>query len=121
MFNDFTRECLTKIEVYPVHITSEMMSYCSSDKHLDCPFYKILNTKEVVCQHILKCSAFRNFHSAEFKNFVALSSKYCTSKNHLACQRFILKEKGGEVPITLHPDGTHIAEWGAAKATNEVK
>jgi hypothetical protein len=111
MFVDFSRECLPHIKEYPEKLNSNIIGYCTSDNHLECPFYKILKTKEVVCENILTCAAFKNFQSEEFNEFVAISNKYCTSENHIACQRYILKKKGETVPIALHPDGTTVAGW----------
>lgn len=40
-----------------------------------------------------------------------ITSKYCVSKDHKTCKRYLLKEKGEEVPINLHPDGYFVDEW----------
>ncbi|MDH4330195.1 MAG: hypothetical protein OEV93_01455 [Candidatus Moranbacteria bacterium] len=118
LFVDFTRECIRDIEVYPHEITPSMLGFCRTQRHINCPFYKMLKTKEPVCKNISKCPAFKNFQIEDFDEFVEISNEYCTSKNHINCQRYITKEKGEVVPIDLHPNGTSVEKW---KSQDEKK
>ncbi len=110
LYKDYTRECLGETEVHPTNITKIILDFCSSNKHKECPFYKMLIVKENICKHIQKCPAFAKFQDGAFHAFVETSNKYCTSENHAECERYKLKEKGNEVPTWLHPDGKHIKE-----------
>lgn len=111
LFVDFTRECIEEFEVYPGEITQEMIGFCRTPLHSNCPFYKMIKTDTPVCKNIKKCPAFKHFQSENFDEFVRMSNKFCTSKDHVTCQRYIIKEKEEEVPIDLHPDGRRIPEW----------
>jgi hypothetical protein len=107
LYRDFTRECVEKIESLP----ADTMGYCESGKYKDCPFYRIITRKGEVCANVAKCSAFAKFRLGDFEKFVEISNRFCTSKDHVKCKRFILKASGKDVPVTLHPDGRMIKEW----------
>ncbi len=111
LFIDYTRECIKDVEVFPERLTPQMIKFCSGDKHKDCPFFKILKTKQKVCENVRSCPAFRNFVLGEFGKFAEMSNKYCTSKDYVKCNRYILKKKGKIVPLNLHPNGKLVKEW----------
>jgi uncharacterized protein YlzI (FlbEa/FlbD family) len=106
-FVDFTRECIKDIEFVPVNT----MKLCSGEDYVKCPFFLILNNDPIVCKNISKCPAFKNFNLEVSEDFLKISGKFCTSKGHKNCQRYILKEKGEEVPKNLHPDGHIVDDW----------
>jgi hypothetical protein len=106
-FVDFTRECVNEIEVIPANT----LDLCETEKHKKCPFYLILSGDKNVCENIRKCPAFKKFEMGDFKKFMEMSEKWCVSKNHVACKRYLMKKSGKDVPITLHPDGHTVAEW----------
>ncbi|MFC1644582.1 hypothetical protein ACFL08_00970 [Patescibacteria group bacterium] len=110
LFVDFTRECIKKIEDYPAKVSFKMLQFCQSEEHVDCPFYKILETDENVCEKITKCPAFKKFKNGEFDKFVDVSNRFCTSEKHTECARFKTSRKGA-VPESLHPDGHTVEEW----------
>lgn len=107
LFVDFTRECISKIDVYPSEISFEMLGFCQSEKHSNCPFYKILKTNEDVCLYIKKCPAFRKFQKKDFDKFVDISNRFCTG-GYKKCLRFQKSQKGEPVPENLHPEGGTI-------------
>ncbi len=107
LFVDFTRECIKEVEFTPTDTTE----FCATEKYVDCPFYRLLIKKGDVCKNIGKCPAFKNFQVGDFNKFVEISNRFCTSKNHVSCKRYITKESGQPVPISLHPDGSFVKEW----------
>ncbi|MFC1608551.1 hypothetical protein ACFL2R_00045 [Patescibacteria group bacterium] len=109
LFVDFTRECISKIETFPTEISFEMMNFCQTEKHTDCPFYKMLKTDESVCKNVKKCSAFKKFQRKNFDEFVKISNEFCTG-DYKNCLRYQKKEKGEPVPENLHPEGGLIRE-----------
>jgi hypothetical protein len=108
-FVDNTRECIAAVEFVP----PDTLDFCTTEKYRNCPFYLIITGKKEVCVNIKKCPAFKKFSLYEADKFIDMCNKFCTSKNHVSCQRFIRKMKGEEVPVTLHPDGHLISEWTA--------
>ncbi len=106
-FVDFTRECIKEIEVLP----GNTFNYCTTEKYVNCPFYKILSGDKNVCQNITKCQAFKNFQTLDFERFINMTTEWCVSENHRNCQRYILKSRGEIVPFNLHPDGITVKEW----------
>jgi len=106
-FIDNTRECIQEIEFLP----RNTFDYCTTEKYVGCPFYLILTGDAKVCANIRKCPAFKNFELSDFEKFILMTDKYCVSENHKNCQRFILKAKGEEVPVSLHPDGHLVEGW----------
>jgi len=106
-FIDNTRECIKEIYFFP----ASTFDFCTTEAYKRCPFYLILSGEKNVCKNVKKCPAFKNFTLSNFEQFVSMANQYCVSENHKNCQRFLLKEKGEEVPINLHPDGHFVKEW----------
>ena len=54
MYKDFTRECAEKFEEV-IHISN--FDICDSDRYKECPFFRILNEPEKLCEYADKCIA----------------------------------------------------------------
>ncbi len=103
-FIDFTRECLEEIKIIP----NNTFKYCTTKKHKDCPFFRILNNEKGICEHVKHCYFFNNFEIHDFDGFAKISDEYCTGENHEKCKRYILSKKGEKVPNDLSPEGMII-------------
>jgi hypothetical protein len=103
-YSDFTRECITKIEVTP----DASFDFCESDRYTECPFYRTLQNIGVICENIKKCPMYIHFQLGDFEKFLQMTKKYCLSEEYMNCHRYQLKKQGKEVPKTLLPDGCFI-------------
>ncbi|MBU1087991.1 MAG: hypothetical protein KKD05_10825 [Candidatus Omnitrophica bacterium] len=103
LFVDYARECQYKIGFLPI----DTGSYCSTEKHQQCPFYIAINDLGYACKYLNQCPAFEHFKSVDFDEFLALVNKYCLSeKNNSYCKRFKIRKRGNIPPFDLMPDGS---------------
>ena len=115
MFVNFLRECQYKVGFLPL----DTSQYCSSVKHRDCPFYRMIKKIGFACKYLKKCPAFEHFHAENFTEFVELAKNYCLSKeNNLKCKRFAMREKGQTPTSDLMPDGSTLKndDWSKGVA-----
>jgi hypothetical protein len=104
LYADFTRECITKIEVTP----DASFDFCNSDRYIECPFYRTIQNIGEFCENIKKCPIYAHFSLGEFEKFLQMTKQYCLSENHVYCQRYKIKKEAKEVPKELLPDGRTI-------------
>jgi hypothetical protein len=104
LYADFTRGCITKIEVIP----DASFDFCDSDRYIECPFYRTVQNIGEICENVKKCPIYAHFQLGEFEEFLQMTKQFCLSENHVNCQRHRLKKEGKEVPKELLPDGRTI-------------
>ncbi len=105
LYNDYTRECIQHFKEVVKIINFD---FCESDKNLQCPFYRIINKIEPICEYAKRCPVY--FHTAEknFDSLVDMTEKYCFSDNYTNCARFKQRKNGKHPPKGLYPDGNMV-------------
>lgn len=102
---DYTRECITKIEV----TTDASFDVCDSNRYVECPFFRTLQHIGESCENIKNCPIYASFQLGEYERFLQMTKQYCLSKNYVNCKRYQLKKEGREVPRNLLPEGREIS------------
>lgn len=105
MYKDFTRECITRFGGI-IHFSS--FDICEADGYRDCPFYRVINKIEPICEYAEKCSIYFFVGTFDFGELIAEAKKYCFSKNYENCERYKLRKAGKEPPKELYPDGSIV-------------
>ena len=103
-FVDYTRECIKEMAVLP----GDTLGFCTSDRYVDCPFFRSIKKIGFVCECVAGCPAYEFLKIGDFKQFLIITSQYCLSENNLNCKRYILRKQGQPVPKELLPDGSKI-------------
>lgn len=103
-FVDCTRECVKEIRELP----ADTFDFCTTQRHVDCPFYRSIRKIGPFCERIPDCSVYNLFRSEDFQAFVKMTREFCLSTQNATCQRYILKKSGSVVPPDLLPDGKRI-------------
>lgn len=107
MWVDFVRECGMKIGFMPEYT----YEYCSTEKFIECPFYRTIKNIGYHCKYLEKCPAYEHFQIGDFHKFVLIAHQYCLSEtNNCKCERFKLRESGETPPPDLLPSGEIIKE-----------
>ncbi|MFH2138658.1 MAG: hypothetical protein ABII88_09135 [Candidatus Omnitrophota bacterium] len=107
MFVDYTRNCLSyarniaEINTHP---------FCSQGKYADCPFYRLINGIEPVCENMKECVICSKISYKNFDKFLEYTKTYCLSKNKIDCERFKIRSLDKIPPVTLMPDGNHLED-----------
>jgi hypothetical protein len=104
MYTDYTRGCITQIEVRP----DASFDFCASERYIECPFYRTINHIGSICENIKKCPMYMHFQIGTFEDFLNITKLYCLSEKRDQCVRYKLKKAGKEVPKDLLPDGKKI-------------
>ena len=105
MYKDFTREC---IESFKEIITISNIDVCDSDRYKECPFYRILNDPEKLCEYADKCVHSKIFWKSSFERIMWISKTYCLSENKVNCARYKVMKTGKTPPEGLLVDGNRI-------------
>lgn len=91
LYNDYTREC---IEHFRNVIKIVNFDFCQSDKYKTCPFYRIINKIEPICEYAKRCPVYFHVNDGDFESLVKMANKYCFSDNCNKCARFKIRKKG---------------------------
>lgn len=105
LFVEFSRECQHEIGFLPLNTGS----FCSTDKHKECPFYKAIYKIGYFCRYFKYCPAFDHFKIDNFEKFVSIVNEYCLSReNNKYCARFKLRMRNEMPSDNLLPDGSSL-------------
>jgi len=105
MYKDFTRECAEKFKEV---INISNFNVCNSDRYKECPFYRIFNEPEKLCEYVHKCVGGEFIWKESFERIMWVSNNYCLSENKINCERYKLMKTGKTVPENLLADGSKI-------------
>ncbi len=105
MYKDFTRECIEKFEEI---ITISNLDVCDSDRYKECPFYRLLNEPEKLCEYADKCLHGKTIWKSPFERIMWVSKTYCFSENKVNCERYKVMKAGKAIPEGLGADGSRI-------------
>ena len=105
LYKDFTRECAEKFEGI-VQISS--FDVCESDRYKECPFYRLINEPEKLCEYADRCVQGEFIWKESFERIMWVSNTYCLSENKVNCERYKLMKTGEVVPENLRVDGSRI-------------
>ena len=101
----FTRRCITRFEDV---IQISNFDICVSDGYRDCPFYRIINKIEPICEFAEKCPMYFHIAESDFKELLTMTKEYCFSENYENCERYKLRKAGKDVPKELYPNGSIV-------------
>ena len=105
MYKDFTRECIEKFEEI---INISNLNVCESDRYKECPFYRIFNEPEKLCEYADKCLHGKTIWTSSFERIMWISKTYCFSENKVNCERNKVMKTGKATPEGLRVDGSRI-------------
>jgi hypothetical protein len=101
LFVDYTRECITEIEVLP----ADTFNYCLTEFYKECPFFRVIKGISPICEYIKNCPMYAYFKVGDFEKFVKITKEYCLSENNVNCKRYSLRKSGKIPPPNLSPEG----------------
>jgi len=104
LFVDFTRHCIKEVKNLP----ADTLGFCLTEKHVDCPFYRVIQKVGCTCENITGCPVFDSIKFGDFPAFVQMTKNYCLCENKVNCRRYILKKQDVSVPEDLLPDGRSL-------------
>jgi len=105
LYNDFTRECAEKFEEV---INISNFDICNSDSYKHCPFYKILNEPEKLCEYGDNCLHSKTIWTSSIERIMWIAETYCFSENKVNCERYKVMKSGKTSPEGLLVDGSRV-------------
>jgi hypothetical protein len=104
LFNNGERTC-KQICKNVLYLIKE--DFCKSDNHKECPYYKIFENPELICEFIMDCNENDFAFLMPFEKMLEVSNNYClNTENKESCERYKKHSEGITPHDKLLPDGT---------------